>query len=78
MSKYRSCKFYGYVKVDLRSTSPRRWSWSVRRDGSDVVVFSSDAPFAHAEDAWSAGQRVLTSSETGALVDPRRLLVEVD
>ena len=78
MAKVRGCKFYGYVKVDLQSASPRRWKWSVRRDSSDVVVFSSDAPFAHAEDAWAAGQRVLTSLETGALVDPHRLLVEVD
>ena len=78
MPKERGCKFYGYVKVDLQSQSPRRWKWSVRRDGSDVVVFSSDAPFAHAEDAWAAGQRVLTSLETGAVVDPHRTLAEVD
>lgn len=78
MQKERGCKFYGYVKVDLVSPSPRRWKWSVRRDGSDVVVFSSDAPFAHAEDAWAAGRRVLTSLETGAVVDPHRVLAEVE
>jgi hypothetical protein len=78
MSKERSCKFYGHVKVDLKSQSPRRWSWSVRRDGSDMVAFSSDAPFAHAEDAWSAGNKVLKALESGTLVDPRRLLTEVD
>ncbi len=78
MSKHRPCKFYGYVKVDLRSTSPRRWSWTVRRDGSDVVVFSSDAPFAHAEDAWAAGNKVLNALEKGTVVDPHRILTEVD
>ena len=78
MAKERGCKFYGYVKVDLQSQSPRRWKWSVRRDGSDVVVFSSDAPFAHAEDAWSAGNKILSALEEGTLVDPHRILTEVD
>jgi hypothetical protein len=78
MSKIRVCKFYGYVKVDLQSQSPRRWVWSVRRDSSDMIAFSSDAPFAHAEDAWSAGQKVLNALEEGTLVDPLRLLTEVD
>lgn len=78
MSKNRSCQFYGYVKVDLQSSSPRRWTWSVRRDGSDMIAFSSDAPFAHAEDAWSAGNKVLKALEEGRLADPRRLLTEVD
>ena len=78
MSKIRVCKFYGYVKVDLQSQSPRRWVWSVRRDSSDMTAFCSDAPFAHAEDAWSAGQKVLNALEEGTLVDPLRLLTEVD
>jgi hypothetical protein len=78
MTKSRGCQFYGYVKVDLQSTSPRRWSWSVRRDGSDLVLFSSDAPFAHAEDAWSAGQKVLAALEDGTIRDPHRTLVEAE
>jgi hypothetical protein len=78
MSKTRSLKFYGYVKVELQSQLPRRWKWSVRRDGSDVVAFSSDAPFAHAEDAWSAGQRVLLALENGTLVDQHRVLADID
>jgi hypothetical protein len=77
MSKYRNHKFYGYVKVELQSASPRRWTWSVRRDSSDMVAFSSDAPFAHAEDAWTAGNKVLNALEEGALVDTHRRPAEV-
>jgi hypothetical protein len=76
MSQYRNCRFYGYVKVDLHSPSPRRWVWSIRRDGNDMAVFSSDAPFAHAEDAWAAGRKTLIALETGSLLDPTRTLVD--
>jgi hypothetical protein len=54
----------GYVKVDLRSRSPRLWGWGVYREGSDFVVQHSDALFAYPEDAWRAGRAALASLET--------------
>ena len=78
MTNPRNRHFLGYVKVELQSASPRRWVWSVRRDSSDLVVFSSAAPFAPAEDAWAAGRKTLTALEDGSLADPRQVPAEVD
>ena len=54
-----SVNFSIYAKIELRSRSPRMWGWSIRRDGSDVVVQRSPDLFRYAEDAWTEGQRVL-------------------
>ena len=54
----------GYVKVRLRSRSPRLWGWEVCREGSDIVVRHSEGVFPCAEDAWRAGQIVLAAIET--------------
>ena len=78
MRKKRNCDFYGYVKVELVSQFPRRWSWSVRRDAGDIVTFQSDAPFKCAEDAWAAGRRVLTALENGEMADQSAQMAEAD
>lgn len=74
----RKCKFFGYVKVELLPQLPRRWVWSVRMDAGDIVTFTSDAPYASAEDAWSAGRRVLNALEEGTLIHKHPALEEVD
>jgi hypothetical protein len=78
MKRQRDCKFLGYVKVELQSQSPRRWTWTVRRDTSDMVAFRSDAPYACAEDAWRAGQQVLTALEQGTMADRQRATAGAD
>ena len=54
----------GYVKVRLRSRSPRLWGWEVCREGSDIVVQQSEDLFHWHEDAWRAGRIVLAGLET--------------
>jgi hypothetical protein len=76
MRQHRDRKFFGYVKVELRSRSPRLWAWSIHRDTTDLVLVTSDCPFFHAEDAWSAGSYVLASLEQGIPVEGIRTLEE--
>ena len=59
----RSVSAFGYVKVELRSRSPRLWGWNVHRAGSDNVVKGSEAAYGCAEDAWKAGQAALAKVE---------------
>jgi hypothetical protein len=50
----------GSVKVVVRSRHPTRWGWELYRDGNDTTaVARSTELFAHAEDAWKAGQLAL-------------------
>lgn len=54
----------GFVKVHLRSRSPRLWGWEVCREGTGIAVRSSEDLFRCAEDAWRAGRVILTELET--------------
>ena len=54
----------GFVKVRLRSRSPRLWGWEVCREGCGSTVRRSEEFFRCAEDAWRAGQSVLVGLET--------------
>ena len=58
-----------YVKVEMRSRSPRLWGWSLRRDGSDSLIQRSEAAYGCAEDAWRAGRLAHAAFESTA---PRR------
>ncbi len=51
----------GYVKVSVRSRSPKLWGWEVYRDRDDTVVERSANLFRCAEDAWKAGQIALSN-----------------
>jgi hypothetical protein len=55
-----------YVKVELRSRSPRLWGWSLHRDGSDTLIRRSEGPYGCAEAAWKAGQAARASFEAAA------------
>lgn len=50
-----------YVRIDVRVRSPKRWGWSIHREGTDVTVATSDLLFSHADDAWKAGQVALAA-----------------
>ena len=56
-----------FVKVALRSRSPKLWGWELYRDGGDHVLQRSEACYRHPEEAWKAGQTALTASETARL-----------
>lgn len=72
MDNRRREMFLGYVKVELRTRSPRLWGWTIYRNGSDAVVRHSAKEFAHAEDAWRDGQRVLEGFEANRANDLSR------
>jgi hypothetical protein len=76
MSRSQRPAFFGYVKVELLSRSPRRWCWKVCKDGSDVVVLASEPIFASAEDAWSVARMALAMLERGEQVDGLRSVPE--
>ncbi len=48
-----------YVKVEVRARFPTRWGWVLYREDNLAVFDQSSDLFAHAEDAWRAGQAVL-------------------
>ena len=75
MQQRRECKFFGYVKVEVRSRSPRRWAWSVCLH-TDLTMVVSNNLFICAEDAWRAGSQVLTALEQGVPVEEFRMLEE--
>ena len=60
----------GYVKVEIRSRSPRLWGWGLHRDGGDNLLRRSDAAYGCAEDPWKADQSALASLEAAALLSP--------
>jgi hypothetical protein len=49
----------GYVKIEIRSRTPRRWGWELYRNGNEVPLSRSDELFRCAEEAWQAGQVAL-------------------
>lgn len=53
----------GFVKVELRSRSPKLWSWTMYCEVSDRVLNRSAGTFRYSEDAWKAGQVALASIE---------------
>jgi hypothetical protein len=63
-------KFFGYVKVELVSRSPRKWGWSIHSDGAEICAAAmSDTAFGSAEDAWREGRRTLAMLEAGKPVN---------
>ena len=57
----------GFVKVALRSRSPKLWGWDLHRDGGAHVLQRSEACYRDPEDAWRAGQAALAAFETARL-----------
>jgi hypothetical protein len=49
----------GYVRVEVRSRSPKLWGWSLFEEDNPRAVEHSEQLFSHAEDAWKAGHAVL-------------------
>ena len=62
-----------YVKVEIRSRSPRLWGWGLHRNGSDNLIRRSEASYGCAEDAWKAGQTAFADFEAAALRLPVRI-----
>ena len=56
-----------YVKVEIRSRSPRLWGWALHRDGSDNLLRRSEGGYGCAEDAWKAGRLAHARYEAEAL-----------
>lgn len=52
---------FGYVKVEVRSRSPKLWGWNIHRSASDNIIQQSETLFGYAEDAWKEGQRLLST-----------------
>ena len=72
-------RFFGYVKVDLRSRSPRRWGWSIHREAvENAALLQSDRAFSAAEDAWREGRKVLAAMEDGSKPVAALELAEAD
>jgi hypothetical protein len=63
MQHKRQSTLPAFLKVDMRSRSPRLWSWSIHHDAVDMVLMRSDERFRCAEDAWEAGQAALMDFE---------------
>lgn len=53
---------FGYVKVGVRSRSPKLWGWSLHHESTGDVVQRSEATFPYSEDAWLDGQRALAEA----------------
>ena len=51
----------GFVKVELRARSRKRWGWAIVRAEIDTVVEKSAELYSCAEEAWEAGQRTLAT-----------------
>jgi hypothetical protein len=68
MQRVQRPKFFGYVKVELVSRSPRLWSWRVESDLADgVPAARSSRAYRCAEDAWHDGRKELIALEGGGL-----------
>ena len=56
-----------YVKVEIRSRSPRLWGWNLHHNGSDNLIRRSEGGYGCAEDAWKAGRLAHARYEAEAL-----------
>jgi hypothetical protein len=65
MASIAERKFFGYVRVEIVSHHPRRWIWSVCRDGTHSAVMVARTPLFCAESAWEAGRNALAALEKG-------------
>ncbi|MBL6453928.1 hypothetical protein JMJ55_01255 [Belnapia sp. T6] len=65
MQAERRKQFHGYVKVELQSRHPRRWTWRIYKEGCDTLTERAERSFCCAEDAWRDGQKVLVMLEEG-------------
>ena len=54
----------GFVKVELRSRSPKLWGWTLYCEVSERVLDRSAGTYRYAEDAWTAGQVALADVES--------------
>ena len=72
------CKFLGYVKVEILTHHPRRWTWSVCKDVNHTPVLVAKGPLSCAQSAWDAGSKALKALErdlvTGDTAVPTTLL----
>jgi hypothetical protein len=60
MQSQAASTIYSYVKVEVRTHSPKLWGWAIRRTATDNIVAQSDMLFRYSEDAWTDGQRRLS------------------
>lgn len=72
MLRPRRPAFFGYVKVELLSRSPRRWGWKVCKEDCDLVVLASEPIFVSAEDAWRVANKALAMLERGERIEAPR------
>lgn len=70
MRQKHDMHLFGYVKVEVRSRSPKLWGWTLHRDGTGTVARRSEKLFAYAEDAWLDGQRALAEAASELGTDP--------
>lgn len=68
MQAERHKRFNGYVKIELKGRSPRRWIWTIYRIESETLALRASAGFTCAEEAWQAGQLALRALEAGGPV----------
>lgn len=54
----------GFVKVELRSRSPKLWGWTLYCEVSERMLDRSAGAYRYAEDAWKAGQVALAAVES--------------
>lgn len=69
MSRGPEQKFLGYVKVEILTHHPRRWTWKVCKDMNHAPVLVAKAPSSCAESAWSAGSKALQALEHGWITE---------
>ena len=55
-----------YVKVEIRSRSPRLWGWGLHGASGDNLIQRSAAAYGCAEAAWAAGQAARALYEIAA------------
>jgi len=70
MRQRRNVHLFGYIKVEVRSRSPKLWGWTLHRDGTGTVAGRSEILFDYAEDAWLDGQRALAGAVGELSHDP--------
>jgi hypothetical protein len=62
------CNFIGYVKVEILTHHPRRWTWKVCKRETRLPMVMAKAPLPCAESAWEAGKKALAALQQGKMV----------
>ena len=59
-----------FVKVEVRSRSPKLWGWAMYRVDGEAQVARSERLFHFAEDAWKAGRIAAGGTEPARRPQP--------